>query len=115
MIMICGPTLFEVCKKQLGPERLSPGPSNQPYRYRVLIQAALRRAGALRAGRRLAVLRRVVPERLVAFFAAGLRREGTFFFADFAMVRSLFLFTRLDILPRNESTILEVDKMSLNP
>jgi hypothetical protein len=80
----------------------------------VLVQAALRRAGALRAGRRLAVLRRVVPERLVAFFAAGLRREGAFF-ADFAMVRSLFLFTRLDILPRNESTILEVDKMSLNP
>jgi hypothetical protein len=78
-----------------------------------------RRAGDLRAARCFAAgARRVVPERLAvvflfALFAAGLRRVAAFFFAVFAMFRSLFLICPDCFSAQNESTILEVNKMSL--
>ena len=58
------------------------------------LQAALRRAGDFRAGRRFAVdLRRALPERFIAaFLAVFLAGLAAFFFAVFAMSSfSLFL------------------------
>jgi hypothetical protein len=68
-----------------------------------------RRAGDFRAGRFAAGLRRALPARLTAIFlfVAGRRRGADFFFAILAMVGSLFLFSQMVILPKNESTILE--------
>jgi hypothetical protein len=68
-----------------------------------------RRIGDFRAVRFAAGLRRALPARLAAIFLfiAGLRRGAAFFFAIFAMVGSLFLFSQMVILPKNESTILE--------
>jgi hypothetical protein len=62
----------------------------------------------LRAVRLAAGLRRALPARLVAIFllVAGWRRGADFFFAVLAMVLSLVLFSQIDILPKNESTIL---------
>jgi hypothetical protein len=73
------------------------------------IQAALRRrAGDFRTVRFAAGLRRALPARLAAIFLfAGWRRGAAFFFAILAMVGSLFLFSQMVFLPKNESTILE--------
>jgi hypothetical protein len=61
----------------------------------------------LRVARFAAGLRRALPARLAAAFTfAGLRR-GAAIFAVFVMVGSLFLFSQFDVLPKNESTILE--------
>jgi hypothetical protein len=90
---------------------MRPGPEPFQARAETLppIQAALalRRAGDFRAARFAAGLRRALPARFAAIFRfAGCRRGAAFFFAILAMVGSLFLFSQMVILPKNESTIL---------
>jgi hypothetical protein len=71
---------------------------------------ALRRAGDFRAARFAAGLRRALPARFAAIFLfdAGWRRGAAFFFfAIFAMVGSLFLFSQMVFLPRKRIAILE--------
>jgi hypothetical protein len=103
--MTSGPTWVSALHVRLGPELSRAWAETLPPN-----QAALRRrAGDFRAVRFTAGLRRALPARfaVIFLFDAGLRREADFFFAIFAMVGSLFLFSQMVILPKNESTILE--------
>jgi hypothetical protein len=71
------------------------------------VQAALRRAGDLRAARLAAGLRRAVAARLVADLAleAGRRRTLVFFFAFFAMI-ALSLFSRWIFCPKQTNRLV---------